>query len=357
MSSDLQTPYPRNNNIQSLRGFAALLVVLSHLLIIEQKYSPDHILGQWAEFGMAGVDLFFVISGFIMVYVTRAGTPAGPKTSLKFLFARLTRIYPLYWVISAALLAVYVWRPELVFSSQPEHPHILKSFFLWPDNLPPLLAVGWTLIHEIGFYVVFAFFLLFRARTLPYFLLAWMMVLAGSQIVFTDIVHQPVTALILNPLSFEFIAGAFAALIYLKTGAKFAPYILMLGIIVATIVLIALANNGMGMPQNYGQRTLYFCGPAVMILYGLAGLKTTLPRWTHILGEHSYSLYLTHVLTLSVLGRLWHIFAREGIIDNIIALALMTAITIWVSALVYTYCEYPMLQFSKNLRQKLFPPS
>ncbi|HFB54901.1 MAG TPA: acyltransferase, partial [Hellea balneolensis] len=238
MSLNPQTPYPRNNNIQSLRGFAALLVVLSHLLIIEQKYSPDHILGQWAEFGMVGVDLFFVISGFIMVYVTRVNMPPRPRTSLKFLFARFTRIYPLYWVISAALLAVYVWRPELVFSSQPEPPHILKSFLLWPDTLPPLLAVGWTLIHELGFYLVFAFFLLFRARALPYFLLIWLMVLAGSQTIFADNVHQPVTALILNPLSFEFIAGAFAALIYLKTGAKFAPHILILGIIVATIILI-----------------------------------------------------------------------------------------------------------------------
>jgi len=95
MSVESPPTIKRLDHIQALRGIAALMVVVSHLLIIERKYSVDQILGEWAVFGMAGVDLFFVISGFIMVYVMW-DRPRGVKASAEFLWGRASRIYPLY---------------------------------------------------------------------------------------------------------------------------------------------------------------------------------------------------------------------------------------------------------------------
>ena len=94
-------------NIQALRGIAALLVVLSHLLIIEQKYGGTQtILSEMVRFGVFGVDLFFVISGFIMITISRNKFQSSKET-LKFIYHRTTRIYPAYWFYSSLLLIVF----------------------------------------------------------------------------------------------------------------------------------------------------------------------------------------------------------------------------------------------------------
>lgn len=100
-----ETP-TRLGHVQALRGFAACLVLLSHLGQIEAGTVTNPILPASTVWGNMGVDLFFVISGFIMVYITRDGYEGGLKRVPEFLFARITRIYPLYWIISAALLIV-----------------------------------------------------------------------------------------------------------------------------------------------------------------------------------------------------------------------------------------------------------
>jgi len=134
----IKGPIKRLDHIQALRGIAALMVVVSHLLIIERKYSVDQILGDWAIYGMAGVDLFFVISGFIMVYVMW-DRPRGPKAAGEFLWGRASRIYPLYWVVSLVLFALWLVRPDMVFSSIDAPPDIVKSFALFPDDREPMI--------------------------------------------------------------------------------------------------------------------------------------------------------------------------------------------------------------------------
>jgi len=130
------------SNIQSLRGLAALLVVLTHLPVMEIKHSSDQILPAFFRFGISGVDLFFVISGFIMVYVTW-NAPRAPKQSLKFLFARVSRIYPIYWLIAGAVFFAWSFKPDIT-TYNPVQTNIVKSFLLWPDQTLPMLKVAWT---------------------------------------------------------------------------------------------------------------------------------------------------------------------------------------------------------------------
>jgi Acyltransferase family len=99
---------PQLLTIQAARGFAANLVVLSHLSIVEAKYTRGDVLPACTFYGIAGVDLFFVLSGFIMVAV--AGHYTGP---VDFLWRRATRIYPTYWLISLPLLALAIVAPLL----------------------------------------------------------------------------------------------------------------------------------------------------------------------------------------------------------------------------------------------------
>ena len=84
---------PQLRTIQVARGIAANLVVFSHLFLVETKYTAAGVLPAFTLYGIAGVDLFFVLSGFIMVAV--AGRDIGP---IEFLWRRATRIYPTYWL-------------------------------------------------------------------------------------------------------------------------------------------------------------------------------------------------------------------------------------------------------------------
>jgi exopolysaccharide production protein ExoZ len=121
---------------QAARGFAANLVVLSHLSIVEAKYTTGDVLPAFAFYWIAGVDLFFVLSGFITVAV--AGHYAGP---IDFLWRRFTRIYPTYWLVSLPVLAFAIVAPAFVNSSIQTPIALWRSFLLIPDAT---FARGWV---------------------------------------------------------------------------------------------------------------------------------------------------------------------------------------------------------------------
>ena len=101
-------------NIQSLRAIAVMLVVMLHVTNAEQKYMPSNVLlpQTLSALYASGVDIFFIISGFIMVMVSKE------REALRFLYKRFSRIYPLYWFYSLIVLALYLYRPDMVNSSQ-----------------------------------------------------------------------------------------------------------------------------------------------------------------------------------------------------------------------------------------------
>ncbi|NNC38648.1 MAG: acyltransferase [Hyphomonadaceae bacterium] len=356
MSIETPPKVLRLQNIQALRGIAALLVAFSHLLIIERKYSNDQVLGQWIELGMVGVDLFFVISGFIMVHVAWSFR-RGLKAVSEFLFARATRIYPLYWLITAVTFAVWLWRPEIVFSSMADQPDMLKSVLLIPDDHLPFFAIGWTLIHEMFFYLVFALALVFKPKFMLPFLALWAVVL-GFGIYNGWDGPSPLLEILFNPLSFEFLFGAFSAWILKMYNAPLAKTALALGI-VASITCLALAlDRHDGMPATFADRALLFTVPCTLIVYGLSAIEIhgkTLSNALSKLGDWSYSLYLTHIMSLSLIGRVWRKIEQPGNLDNIIVLAFMPIFAIFVSWLCYRFAEKPMLNAAKKARGKLFP--
>jgi peptidoglycan/LPS O-acetylase OafA/YrhL len=356
MSIETPPQTQRLQNIQALRGIAALFVAFSHLLIMEQKYSDDQILGVWIELGMVGVDLFFVISGFIMVHVAW-NLSRGLRSVSEFLFARAGRIYPLYWLISFLTLCVWLWKPEIVFSSSAGSPDFITSFLLLPDVTFPFLAIGWTLIHEVFFYLIFALALFLKPKWLLPFLIGWTIVLTiGILNKLTDL--SPLMAILFNPLSYEFLLGAFAAWILKTYNAPLVKTAAVLGLLLSGAALFYSYVYHCGMPSTFGDRAMYFGLPAALVVYGFAGierggnvLSTKLSR----LGDWSYSLYLTHILSLSLLGRLWNQIARPGPWDNIVLLTLMPVFAVFVSYLCWRFAEKPMLDMVKRARVKLFP--
>ena len=146
-------------SVQYLRGCAALMIVFVHLGLQLKRVSYE---GQWPYFLSAGVDIFFVISGFIMWITTAKG-----MTTLEFFRRRFVRIVPLYWLLTSVVLASMSAFPDAVQSGRIDGWHVLGSYLFVPVVHPslgimqPLLIPGWTLNYEMFFYVIFGFALIF----------------------------------------------------------------------------------------------------------------------------------------------------------------------------------------------------
>lgn len=301
-------------SIQALRGLAALLVVFYHAQALQFQAGLavggtglSATTGAFAN-GYAGVDLFFVISGFVMVWVTR-NSPGGPSGTAEFLFARITRIYPLWWA-AALLAALYyglvhtpgpgaaAWQAELQAGQGWEH--LVKSFLLIPQTHFPVLGIGWTLIHEMYFYAVFALFVLLRRAWLPVFLLVW----AGLVITVSALGHghhepRSYLALAVHPLTLEFILGAFAALL-LNTGRSFRPGLLASLAVVWLVAALALMPQPDPFILTWGRVAGYGL-PSALLVYAFAGLDRE-ARFTPLLPAAAAFLAGAAVLQLTGSG-------------------------------------------------------
>ena len=300
--------------IQAARGFAANLVVLSHLSIVETKYTAGDVLPAFTFYGIAGVDLFFVLSGFIMVAV--AGHYIGP---IDFLWRRVTRIYPTYWLVSLPVLALAIVAPAFVNSSIQTPILLWRSFLLIPDRTLPLLAVGWTLVHEMYFYLVFSIFLALR---IPIFVgvIGWGVILLAIEAIIPDqVAVSPVLQVATSPLTAEFMMGAIVGILWTR---RCAVGTIAAGIggfvgLVLSIVYIAPILSLATSPHLDSWRVATFGIPSAMLVYAITGLERLraplrLPRLMVALGDWSYSSYLTHVLVISGIGRMLFLFAPKG---------------------------------------------
>jgi exopolysaccharide production protein ExoZ len=352
------------HNIQALRAFAVLLVVGLHLLAVEVKYSQvDVLLPTFLRIGLSGVDLFFVISGFIMVTVTAPATvlplAARGDRAIRFLFLRLTRIYPLYWLVSAVVLGIFWVHPSFLnlpnFSGQ----FVLNSFLLLPQQGLPLVMVGWSLIHEIYFYLVFSLLLLLPRKYLPYLLFAWLgLVVEGFQGVdYYNPDQNPFSRLAFSPVTAEFIAGCYLALFFECRENRQARYPLASMAIVTGLLLLAVLWHFFSFDAQtidvVGWTRVYlFTGPYVLMMYGAVALEKNrqrvAPTWIVRIGDHSYSTYLTHVLVLSVCGRVWKTFAWHGYADNVVILTITVIAVLITGKYCYQWLEKPALDFSRR---------
>ena len=274
-------------SIQILRGFAALLVVIYHIRAMEALAIANNgltelpLLNGLITNGYAGVDLFFVISGFIMVHVT-TGVRAGVKSALDFLFARVTRIYPIWWIFAALMTAMFIVSAGLGYSGGLEHasegqpltPYMIKSFLLAPQPAHPVLGVGWTLVHEMYFYLVFTLFLLVPRRFWHWGLLVWgAAIVSASFFGLTKPIAGDISALIFYPMTMEFIMGAAVGLAVSGGLAWRGGVVTLIGTLwlLASLTFQGAEDDNLLM---WG-RVVWFGLPCTLLVYGFATLELT----------------------------------------------------------------------------------
>jgi exopolysaccharide production protein ExoZ len=346
--------------IQLARGIAANLVVFSHLFLVETKYTAAGVLPAFTLYGIAGVDLFFVLSGFIMVAV--AGRDIGP---IEFLWRRATRIYPTYWLVSLAVLAVAIVAPTIVNSSIQVPISLWRSFLLIPDHTLPLLAIGWTLVHEMYFYLVFAIILALRIPILAG-LIGWGVIVLVIVATFPDqTANSPVLRLATSPLTAEFMMGAAVGLLWRKRhmpGTIAAGGIGLAGLVLS-IGYVAPALSLATSPHLDAWRVGIFGFPSALLIYALAGIeqlyqKQRPPALLVALGDWSYATYLTHVLVISAIGRALILVAPAGGISASLVLILAGLVAAnTAGAGVHVLFERPTLSWLRQFGSRSVEPT
>jgi peptidoglycan/LPS O-acetylase OafA/YrhL len=344
--------YPGNKivNIQALRGLAVLLVIAVHLLGYEEKFGHGYtILPGWFAIGGSGVDIFFVISGFVMVTITR-GKFRKTGSMRKFIYHRLMRIYPTYWFYSLFMLAFFLMQRKQGDDSRIVD--ITASFLLLPQNQWPLLVVGWTLVHEVYFYLVFSLLLAFHERWLLPLMLLWGVTsVAGSLLLYP--IENPALQLITNPLTLEFIAGCLIARLHFSGNLLSGWPFLVIALAWWLIGYGFCVQLGLAPESSNWLQVLIFGIPAAIAVYALVSMekksKWQLPGWLVLIGDSSYSVYLSHTLVFAAIWRIWGKFGVVGSLGNGIVIVTMLLSSLVIGKLSFQLIERPLLKFTRRL--------
>lgn len=344
-------------NIQVLRAGAAIAVVLSHLYLLDLSTASASVpaFPQAFIYGFSGVDLFFVISGFVMALVSR-GRFGSPSRAGAFLFSRAARIYPPYWLYTLAAIAGMAVMGGL--ADKLDQVTLWRSLVLWPDLAGPLLPVGWTLVHEMYFYLVFALIMLAPQRALAPLLALWgAATVAGALAGLRG--TGDVASIVFSPLTLEFIAGAYVGLLVASGRRRLGWAALAVGVAAMVPACLLLGAPEPDSFSNHWARAAAFTPPCVLMVYGAACVevdsRARAPGALVALGDWSYSLYLLHVLVIVGVYSLWA-DRMAGWLDNWLLGAICMAGSILTACLSFRYFERPSLVLAGRLRDRIAGP-
>lgn len=339
--------------LQILRFVAAMLVAAMHItqaISIHVTGLGDHV--YWGT-GTVGVDIFFIISGFVMTVSTWNVPRQGPRrldNAWIFIKRRIQRIVPVYWFYTLLKAALIVAVPALAVKSAIAPSHLAASLFFVPVIAPwgliqPVLPVGWTLNFEMLFYVVFALGIAVGAPRLRWSLLVFLGVFAAARF-FMDSVPLRFYA---QSIIFEFIIGvAFAQLVMRRaSGPAGAGALLLAAGVIFTF--------GLGWNPDSDRLFPWGVGSAAIVL-GTLWLERVVDgkRWARplaFLGDASYSIYLSHTFVVPACVMA---LKKLGMTDPLGVFVLSALAVMAAGAVSYVWVEKPLIALAKRL---LFRPT
>jgi peptidoglycan/LPS O-acetylase OafA/YrhL len=287
-------------SLEMLRALAGLMVVLFHTqtIFLMSGHTPFH--GMFSA-GCRGVDLFFVLSGFIIAYVHREDL-GRPNRLSNYVFNRVTRIYPAACIMTALALGVYALGfGGAAKAGKLDPAAIVASFMLVAQHGPPLVNVTWTLTYEIFFYAMFAL-LIINLRIGMALLVAWQVATAIIAICGID---PGFNGYYLHSICLEFSVGLVCAWWLLRAAP---PRDLR-----ASWILLALGviGFGVGMALNHDfPQTAAFCavGASAALILSLVRLEQAgrfqVPPFLVRMGGASYAIYIVHYSVITFLATL-----------------------------------------------------
>ena len=343
----MKTPLSQNrySSLQAVRALAALAVVFHNTNFAQHELTGANnrlLLG--ASLGELGVDLFFVLSGFLMVRTTWGKAP-GLKAAGDFLASRALRIYPVYWVMAVVWAAVLAFWPEAGLGRQSAD--LISSLLLVPADAMPQLTQAWSLVFEAFFYLVFGLIMLtpHRLAALGGWA-AWLAICAVSGFRIPTAVGH----LVSNPLALEFLIGCGVAVI--ARGRISRPLLLLAaGALLTPAGEFARLRLHVDNATAEAVRVLLVGLPAGLVVLGAVGLekalRLTVPKWLEAMGDRSYALYLVNnpvacCIAAGFLGGLGGGFITDGVF------AVCTVVLSLVAMeLLHAFVEQPAMAFGK----------
>lgn len=328
--------------IETGRGLAASVVVLYHAARhLDKNYGMPTLMSVF-QFGHAGVDLFFVISGFIILYVHYRDI-GEPSRLPHYIGRRFTRVMPTYWVA----LAITVLLATAGSRSLPSVGDLLFSVTLLPANRDLLLGIAWTLRFELVFYAVFGLLILRRnvglvalALWFGVVLTAWLGALS----------FPGVPGSLYGVFNLEFFFGMAAAYV-VREGLITAPKsLLATGIALFTAAAIA---EDVGWMDGYADTArLYYGIPSALIILGVAqagsGSGFAVPPSLRHLGSASYSIYLFQFVFIGVTWKIWQTAGLERSLPPVVAFVPLAAAGILGGIVMSRYVEHPLIRMVRG---------
>lgn len=284
-----------NIGIQILRGIAAMLVVFHHSLeeslAISAKIAPDWLI----RFGACGVDIFFVISGFIIFSVTYGREPRNPEQAPLFLFKRFMRIFPLYWICLFATLA-FCFSGYFYRSLHIDAQILLSSVFLFPSK-KLIVGVAWTLVYEMYFYYLFSITLYLRNARMS--VLTTTALICSGLLLSKFLPEGSLKHFCSDPIALEFCFGLILSYFihYLSLNGGWLRYMWLPGLILMAGGAALAKNNGSTAGLAPDVRYLAWGLPALLVTVSFIRApfdRLGLTRILLAIGDASYSIYLTH---------------------------------------------------------------
>lgn len=293
-------------SLQGTRAVAAMLVVLFHLgsTLALSKYFGIDALAVPFKFGSAGVEFFFVLSGFIILSV-HAKDIDRPDRLAAYIRKRISRIFPIYWIIFLSIFVVAMLLSGFRDNVPKDVSHVLASLLLIPQEAgAPVVSVAWTLQYEMCFYLFFAVLIASRwvALALGCFYLYLYSTYSGSPSVGFPL------SFIFRDYVFLFMMGALVSFVNSKNKSLLRAPVAVAGFGVALFALVAIDVVAGANLLNAWRTILYGIASAVIIL-GLVqaenrGKVLLDQNWLQLMGQSSYSLYLIHFTVIGVFSRL-----------------------------------------------------
>jgi peptidoglycan/LPS O-acetylase OafA/YrhL len=322
--------------LQLLRAVAAMLVLFGHTLGAASR------IGGYQSAKLAtglGVDIFFVISGFIMVFASdRLFTQDG--AARQFLGRRVARVVPLYWVSTTAIV-VLILLGSKGWSGLPSTSYIASSYLFIPNDefgsvdgiAFPLLSLGWTLNYEMLFYVIFSVFLF-----LPRNKAVGCTLITMATIVLVGAASDPASIILQTwsqPIILEFALGMVLGCAFLQNSRLPRPVsVILLVLAITWIVFDPLQIVALKQTPNDFSRLFGWGMPAFMIVASAILTPWSMPAKIEkpalLLGDSSYSLYLTHPFVLIALEKIWPRIFGPHLLSLMVVFALTGAIVLAV---------------------------
>jgi exopolysaccharide production protein ExoZ len=331
-----EVKYTMIKSIQSLRAVAALCVVLLTCGGWFAHEYPDRYENPFL-LGNSGVDLFFIISGFIMTFSIHAAPAMGARL---FMARRLIRIVPLYWIMSTLFLLLALFIPQMfrLYTFDPWHAAL--SYLFIPQDTLPVIRTGWTLAYEMYFYLLLTVFLAAGLRSKLYGVAAFF---AASYLLGLSLPQYqayPIFGMLTSELLFEFVMGMLLFYAYQKgfrIGVPAAAAFMASGVLLFHLLDGSMRLLSFGVPMAFIFGGVIFCRREMLNF-----------RPLHLMGDASYSLYLVQVLAVPACGKIVRKLPIDAYAFSIPLMALYLCAAVAASLVLYLFLERPITDLLKK---------